>query len=115
MVTGRRAVIPGRTVLGGICRRDRAPRCGAVGPRGRSAFEIIFRHDPAQHPLGFGHIKTAIRILAEEPLDYRPQRACVKWRSQFVGDDGGQAGQRTIPLERRVALDRRVKRGSQRP
>ena len=104
LVTGERAGIPPDR-LGGI---RSSP---AVVVRGRS--QVVFRHDPAQHPLGFGHIKTAGRILAEEPLDHRPNGPAAT--AELVVDHGGQAGQRAIPLERRVALDRRIKRSSQRP
>jgi hypothetical protein len=71
--------------------------------------------DGQEELLGPGDVEAGVRVLVEQPLDDRPQRARVRSRVEVVGDDGGQAGEHAVPLERRPALDCVVQRGSQRP
>jgi hypothetical protein len=69
----------------------------------------------AEHSLGRIGVEALVRILAEQSADHRPQRPRVRGRLGLVGDDGGEAGQRVVPVERRTPFDRRVERGAEPP
>jgi hypothetical protein len=71
--------------------------------------------DAAEHALGLVGVEALGRILAEQPADHRPQRPRVRSRLRLVGDDGGEAGQRAIPVKRRLSFDRGIKRSAEPP
>ena len=107
----------GRLGLGRLGRSTRGPGHHGLGRRSLRGGRLggLGGCDAAKHVLGLGGAETLVRVLAQQAVDDRPQRARVGRRAGFVGDDGSERRQRVVPLERRVALDRSVQGGAEPP
>ncbi|CAM5314421.1 hypothetical protein SDIAM103S_00992 [Streptomyces diastaticus subsp. diastaticus] len=72
------------------------------------------RH-PAQQPLGLRRAQPVVRVLAQQPLDHRPQRPRAARRRKRVVHRRAERRQGRLPAERGAPLHRGEEQYAQRP